>query len=141
MIELPTFEMGLTSGDIFFEFKTSSERPMVLLHSTGDNGDFIKVQKFRIFCLFRIFFNGLSMHLHMFVGLIVIKIPFRAPKSFCKGTDPLMNPFHTLFSIYSQLYIGSSAYFDVPGTLIAIGTTYLILNLPLVRFHCVGMML
>jgi hypothetical protein len=43
VIELPTFEMGLTSGDIFFEFKTSSERPMVLLHSTGDNGDFIKV--------------------------------------------------------------------------------------------------
>jgi len=43
VIELPTFEMGLTSGDIFFEFRTSSEKPMVLLHSTGDNGDFIKV--------------------------------------------------------------------------------------------------
>jgi len=43
VIELPTFEMGITSGDIFFEFKTSLERPMVLLHSVGDYGDFIKV--------------------------------------------------------------------------------------------------
>jgi len=43
VIELPTFEMGITSGDIFFEFKTSLERPMVLLHSVGENGDFIKV--------------------------------------------------------------------------------------------------
>ena len=43
VIQLPTFEMGITSGDIFFEFKTSLERPMVLLHSVGDNGDFIKV--------------------------------------------------------------------------------------------------
>merc|ERR1712038_1079555 len=49
VIELPTFEMGLTSGDIFFEFKTSVgedqkwAQPMVLLHSTGDHGDFIKV--------------------------------------------------------------------------------------------------
>jgi len=49
VIELPTFEMGLTSGDIFFEFKTSVgedqkwAQPMVLLHSTGDLGDFIKV--------------------------------------------------------------------------------------------------
>ena len=43
MIELPTFEMGLTSGDIFFEFRTSSEKPMVLLHSEGEVGDFIKV--------------------------------------------------------------------------------------------------
>lgn len=50
VIELPTFEFGLTSGDIFFEFKTTSgnfdasgNRPMVLLHSTGDTGDFIKV--------------------------------------------------------------------------------------------------
>ena len=43
VIELPTFEMGITSGDIFFEFRTSLERPMVLLHSVGDNGDFIKV--------------------------------------------------------------------------------------------------
>jgi contactin associated protein-like 2 len=43
VIQLPTFEMGITSGDIFFEFKTALERPMVLLHSVGDNGDFIKV--------------------------------------------------------------------------------------------------
>jgi len=43
VIVLPTFEMGVTSGDIFFEFKTSLERPMVLLYSDGDNGDFIKV--------------------------------------------------------------------------------------------------
>ena len=43
VIELPTFEIGTTSGDIFFEFKTALERPMVLLHSVGDNGDFIKV--------------------------------------------------------------------------------------------------
>ena len=49
VIELPTFEMGLTSGDIFFEFKTSVgedqkwAQPMVLLHSTGEMGDFIKV--------------------------------------------------------------------------------------------------
>ncbi len=83
MIELPTFEMGLTSGDIFFEFKTSSERPMVLLHSTGDNGDFIKVRKSSNFFVFRIFFNGLSMHLHMFVVLVGYQ-----------NSVPLMNFFH-----------------------------------------------
>ena len=49
VIELPTFEMGLTSGDIFFEFKTSVgedqkwAQPMVMLHSTGEMGDMIKV--------------------------------------------------------------------------------------------------
>ena len=42
VIELPTFEMGI-SGDISFEFKTASERPMVLIHQIGDTGDFIKV--------------------------------------------------------------------------------------------------
>ena len=41
--------MGLTSGDIFFEFRTSVgedqkwAQPMVMLHSTGEMGDFIKV--------------------------------------------------------------------------------------------------
>jgi len=42
-IKLPTFEMGLTSGDIFFEFRTASMKPMIVLHSTGKNGDFIQV--------------------------------------------------------------------------------------------------
>jgi len=40
---LPPFQMEITSGDIFFEFKTSTQRTMVLLHSVGLNGDFIKV--------------------------------------------------------------------------------------------------
>ena len=42
VIELPTFDMGL-SGDIYFEFKTTSEKTMILIHSEGSNGDFIKV--------------------------------------------------------------------------------------------------
>ena len=41
-IKLPTFDMGL-SGDIYFEFKTTSEKTMIIFHSEGDNGDFIKV--------------------------------------------------------------------------------------------------
>ena len=42
VIELPTFDMGL-SGDIYFEFKTTSEKTMIIIHSQGSNGDFIKV--------------------------------------------------------------------------------------------------
>ena len=42
VIELPTFDMGL-SGDIYFEFKTTAEKTMIIIHSQGDNGDFIKV--------------------------------------------------------------------------------------------------
>merc|ERR1711899_254946 len=42
VIELPTFDMGL-SGDIYFEFKTTSEKTMIIIHSQGENGDFIKV--------------------------------------------------------------------------------------------------
>ena len=34
--------MGL-SGDIYFEFKTTSEKTMIMIHSQGANGDFIKV--------------------------------------------------------------------------------------------------
>ena len=41
-IRLPTFDMGL-SGDIYFEFKTTSEKTMIIIHSQGENGDFIKV--------------------------------------------------------------------------------------------------
>jgi contactin associated protein-like 2 len=40
IIELPTFEMG-QSGDIYLEFKTTSIKTMVLIHSVGDTGDFI----------------------------------------------------------------------------------------------------
>ena len=40
IIELPTFEMG-QSGDIYLEFKTTSIKTMVLVHSVGDTGDFI----------------------------------------------------------------------------------------------------
>ncbi|XP_040565302.1 neurexin-4 [Lepeophtheirus salmonis] len=42
VIALPTFEMGL-SGDIFFQFKTTSTKTMVLIHSTGETGDYIKI--------------------------------------------------------------------------------------------------
>ena len=42
VIELPTFDMGL-SGDIYFEFKTTSESTNIIIHSEGSNGDFIKV--------------------------------------------------------------------------------------------------
>ena len=42
VIELPTFEIG-QSGDIYFEFKTTSAKTMILIHSTGKTGDFIKV--------------------------------------------------------------------------------------------------
>jgi len=42
VIELPTFDMGL-SGDIYFEFKTTSKKTMIIIHSQGANRDFIKV--------------------------------------------------------------------------------------------------
>ena len=32
------------SGDIYFEFKTTNEKTMVLLHTIGDTGDFINVK-------------------------------------------------------------------------------------------------
>ncbi len=41
VIELEPLVIG-KSGDIFLEFKTTSSRTMVLLHNTGDNGDFIR---------------------------------------------------------------------------------------------------
>ena len=31
------------SGDIYFEFRTTSEKTMVLIHTIGDTGDFISV--------------------------------------------------------------------------------------------------
>jgi len=40
-IELPKLEMG-HRGDIFFEFKTTLSSAMVLLHCTGENGDFLR---------------------------------------------------------------------------------------------------
>ncbi len=40
VIELPTFDMG-QSGDIYLEFKTTSSKTMVVIHSVGENGDFI----------------------------------------------------------------------------------------------------
>ena len=42
VIELPPVEFG-QSGDIYFEFKTTSIKTMVLIHSEGSNGDFIRV--------------------------------------------------------------------------------------------------
>ena len=42
VIELPSVEFG-QSGDIYFEFKTTSMKTMVLVHSEGSKGDFIKV--------------------------------------------------------------------------------------------------
>ncbi len=42
VIELPPVEFG-QSGDIYFEFKTTSIKTMVLIHSEGTNGDFIRV--------------------------------------------------------------------------------------------------
>jgi Laminin G domain. len=41
-IELPQIDFG-QSGDIYFEFKTTSQKTMVLIHSQGTNGDFIMV--------------------------------------------------------------------------------------------------
>ena len=42
VIELPPVEFG-QSGDIYFEFKTTSIKTMVLIHSEGSKGDFIRV--------------------------------------------------------------------------------------------------
>ena len=42
VIELPPAEFG-QSGDIYFEFKTTSSKTMVLVHSEGSNGDFVRV--------------------------------------------------------------------------------------------------
>ena len=42
VIELPPVEFG-QSGDIYFEFRTTSVKTMVLVHTVGTNGDFLKV--------------------------------------------------------------------------------------------------
>jgi contactin associated protein-like 2 len=42
VIQLPPMEFG-QSGDIYFEFKTTSVKTMILLYAEGSNGDFLKV--------------------------------------------------------------------------------------------------